>query len=96
MFKIIFEAIGRKFALDMIAGAAHAVTVGATALDHESGNYTMEYLVVVEALVDKGNEVINGVWCDFGIKLCLDNSAVFHFDSYDGVHSFPPDLSVVF
>ena len=96
VLEVIFETVGGEFALDAVAGATHAVAVGAAALNHETGNDTMEDLVIIETLIDEGDEVVNSVGSEFGIELSLDDVAVFHFDGYVGIHNVPPDLSKVF
>ena len=45
----------------------------------------MEDHAVVKALIYQGNKVIDGVRCNFGIELCLDDIAVFHFDGHNGI-----------
>lgn len=58
---ILREAVGGKFTVDFIAGAASAVALGAAALDHEAGDHPVESQAVIEALVGQGDEVMDGV-----------------------------------
>ena len=78
----IVEAVCLEFANDVVLGAAHAVTLGISALDHEAGNYSVEDKSVVEALAYKLKEVCYGLGCSLGAELKLDDAAVFHFDYY--------------
>ena len=49
--QVVVEAVGLELALDAVARAAHAVAVGAAALDHEAGD-PLDYLAVREELCD--------------------------------------------
>ena len=92
---ILAEAVAGELAVDLIAGAAHAVSVGAAALDHEAGDDPVEGQAVIEALVSQRDEVVDGVGSLLGIQLAAHNAAVLHSDGYDGIahiHSFLSDL----
>ena len=77
--KSVVEAVLGELAADGIAGASHAVSVGAAALNHEAGDDPVEIKAVVEALLYKADEIVHRVGRDLGIKLRLDDVAVFHF-----------------
>ena len=82
VLKRVVEAVCLELANDVVLGAAHAVTLGISALDHEAGNYSVEDKTVVEALAYKLKEVCYGLGRSLGAELKLDNAAVFHFDYY--------------
>ena len=82
---VLAEAVGGELAVDLIAGAAHAVAVGAAALDHEAGDDPVEGQAVIEALVSQRDEVVDGVGSLLGIQLAAHNAAVLHGDGYDGI-----------
>ena len=84
----IGEAVLGEFSPDLIAGAAHAGTLGAAALDHEAGYDPVEQQAVVKALGNQGLKVAHRVGGGGGVQLQLDNAAVFHFNYYHGMLSF--------
>ena len=51
MGQIVLEAVVGKLALDAVARAAHAVAVGAAALDHKALDDPVEDQAVIKALV---------------------------------------------
>lgn len=76
----VIHAIEEEFALDAIAGASHARSLGAAALNHEAGDHAVEDQPVIEAGVCKADEIINALRRGFRIKLGGHDRAVFHFD----------------
>ncbi len=64
---VLAEAVAGKLTVDLIAGAAHAGSLRAAALNHEAGDDPVEGQAVIKALVGKGDEVIDGIGCLFGI-----------------------------
>ena len=85
MLQIVLEAVRGELALDAVAGTAHAGALRVAALDHKAGDDAVEDQSVVKSLADEGNKVVDGVRRDFGIKLSLDNVAVFHFKGDYGI-----------
>jgi len=81
----VLEAVGGKLALDAVAGAADADALGIAALDHKALNNAVENQSVIKALIDQGDEIVDGVGGDIGIELRLDDIAVFHFDCDNGI-----------
>ena len=61
MREVIGYAVLGKFTLDGIAGVARAVSEGTAALNHESGDDSMEGKAVIEAGIGKLDKVCNGV-----------------------------------
>ena len=47
----IGEAVVGKLSLDAVARAAHAVPVGASALDHKSADHTVKNQTVIESFL---------------------------------------------
>ena len=94
MLQIIGKAVLCKFALDAVAGAAHAVTVGASALNHKASDNPVKDQSVIKTFTDQADKVVYGNRSDFGIQLCFDHAAVFHGDGYNGIlcHNFLPLL----
>ena len=91
VLQVIFEAVAGKLALDGVARTAGADAVRVAALDHKAGDDAVEDDAVIKALLDEGDEVVDGVRRDLRIELRLDDAAVFHFDGNYGIHSgFPP------
>ncbi len=88
--QVVLKTILGKFAFDAVAGTPHAVTVRASALNHKAVYHAVENQAVIVALADQADKVIDRIRRDFGIKLCLYDVAVFHFDGYDWIcHSIP-------
>ena len=87
VLQIILEAVEEKFALDAVAGAAHAGTFGAAALNHEAGNDPVEDQAVIVVVVAQVDEVVDALGCGFGVQLAFDNTAVCHGDFKSGIHS---------
>ncbi len=83
--QVVGHAVGGEFALDAVAGAAHAGAVGAAALDHEAGDDPVEGQAVVKALVGQGDEVVDGVGGLVGVQLALHDAAVLHGDGDNGI-----------
>ena len=87
VLQIVFEAVRSELALDAVTGAAHAVAVGAAALDHEAGDDAVEDQSVIKAGVGQGDEVVHALGRDVGIQLAGDDAAVLHLDGDDGIVS---------
>jgi len=83
--EVVLHAVELEFALDAVAGTAHAGAVGAAALDHEAGDDPVEDEAVVKALVRKGDEVAHALRRLFGIELGDDLAAVFHGERHHGI-----------
>ena len=83
--QVVVEAVGLELALDAVARAAHAVAVGAAALDHKAGNDPVEDQAVVEAGIGQRDEVIHALGRDVGVQLAGDPAAILHFDGHDGI-----------
>ena len=80
MRQSVLEPVGGELAADAVAGAAHADALGVAALDHEAGDDAVENHAVIEALLDKGDEVVDSVRGGLGVELRLHDAAVFHFN----------------
>ena len=97
MGKTVIYAVGRKLALDVVAGAAGTVALRAAALDHKAADDTVEDQSVIELAVGQRDKVLYGFGCDFGIQLQFDDAAILHGNGCNGifaVHGFL--LSFVF
>ena len=81
-------SVAGEFAPDVVAGSAHAVAVGAAALDHEAGDHPVEDQLVVKAAVGQGDEIVDGVGSLLRIQLAGHDGAVFHGDGDDGIFHF--------
>lgn len=66
MLQIIFKAVARKFSFNTVAGAAHTIAVGTTALDHEAFNHAVKDQTVVKALVYQAEKIVDGVGATSG------------------------------
>ena len=75
---VLDKAVAGELAPDVIAGAAHAVAVGAAALDHEAGDDPVEDQAVIKALVGQGNKVVHRIGGLLRVQLSRHNPAVFH------------------
>ena len=94
MLDVVDDAVELEFALDGMAGAAHAGAGGVAALDHEALDDPVEDQAVIEALLGEGQEIVNGDGCDLGVQLGTDDAAVLHFDLDDGIcHEIIPPYS---
>ena len=80
----VFNAVCGKFALDVVVAAARAVALWVTALDHKALDDPVEGQTVVEALVYKVEEVLNGDRRVGGVEDKADGAVVLNVDS----HSF--------
>ena len=80
VLQVVLDAVEEELTLDAVAGAAHAGTLGAAALDHKAGDDAVEDQAVVVAGVRQGDEVIDTLGCLLGIQLAGDDAAVFHGD----------------
>ena len=81
----IVKAVCLELAADAVARAAGADALGVAALDHKAGDDAVENKPVIEAALYKGDEVVDGVGSDLGIKLSLHDCAVFHFKGDYGI-----------
>ena len=81
----IVKAVCLELAADAVAGAAGADALGVAALDHKAGDDAVENKPVIEAALYKGDEVVDGVGSDLGIKLSLHDCTVFHFKGDYGI-----------
>ena len=93
MLQGIVHPVKQEFTLDAVARTAHTGAVGATALDHEAGNDPVENQTVVEALLNQGDEIGDGLRCLLGIELSGDDTAIGHFYGNDWVHEISTSLS---
>ena len=80
VLQIVLDAVVEEFALDAVAGAAHAAALGAAALDHEALDDPMEDQAVIVIVAAQVDEVVNALGCLVGVQLTLDDAAVFHGD----------------
>ena len=85
VLKVVSNAVRSELTLDVISGTAHTRSVGASALDHEAGDNTVECKSVIEALACELDEVLYCDGSDLGIELNLDVAQVLDRDSYDGI-----------
>ena len=85
MSQIVLEAVLSELALDGVAGAAHTSSVGTAALDHKAGDHPVEDQAVIIALLDQADKVVDRVGRRLGIELRLDDAAVLHLNSDNGV-----------
>ena len=83
--QVVLHAVGGELALDAVAGAAHAVAVGAAALDHKAGDDPVEDQAVIVPGVGQGDEVAHALGCDVGIQLGHDLAAVLHLKGHDRI-----------
>ena len=89
VFQIIGEMILGEFALNAVSRAAHAVAVGASALDHKAVDNAVEDQTVIKSFIDQADKVVYSVGSDFRIKFCLHHIAVFHSYGYNWIcHCF--------
>ena len=59
--QVILEAVAGELPFDGVARAAHAVSVGTSALDHKAGDHPVENQPVVKALLYQMNEIIHRI-----------------------------------
>ena len=85
MVQVVLEAVGGELAADLIARAAHAVPVRASALDHKTIDDAMEDQAVIEAFFYKADEIVYCIGRDIRIQLCFDHIAVFHGYGYNWI-----------
>ena len=77
--------VGGKFAVDLIARAAHAVALRAAALDHEAGDDAVENEAVIKARICQRDEVVDGVGGQLGIELAGHHRTALHLDGHNGI-----------
>ena len=82
---VLGKAVVLELALDAIAGATHAGTLGIAALNHETGDDAVKDEAVIEAAVHKAQEVVDGVRSNLRVELGLDDAAVFHLKGDYGI-----------
>ena len=87
VLKVVLETVGGELALAAVAGAAHAVAVGAAALNHKAVDAAVENEAVIVAGIGQLNEVIHALRRHVGIELGHDLSAGLHFDGCNGIVS---------
>ena len=71
------NTVHKELALDLVLCAAHAGSLGISALDHEILDDSVEYQTVVEAVLHQLEEVLNSDGSLVGVKLQLDLLSVF-------------------
>ena len=85
MLEVVLHTVHFELTLDAVARAADADTLRVAALDHEASDDTVEDNAVIELVLYEWNEIINGIGSYLGVKLGLDDIAVFHFDGHDRI-----------
>ena len=85
VLQIVLEAVRGKLTPDAVAGPADAGTLRVAALNHKTGNDAVKNHAVIKALFHERDKVVHRVRCNIGIKLGLDDIAVFHFDGYNRI-----------
>ena len=85
VLEVIFKAIGGKFTLYAVARTADAYALGVASLDHKAGNDAVENNTVIKAFFNKGNKIVNGIGCNFGIELSFHDVARLHFNGNYGI-----------
>ena len=83
--QVVLYTVLAELALDGVAGTAHTSALGATTLDHESGDTAVEDQPVIKALADQADEIVDAVGGHLRIELRLHDAAVFHFDGDNGI-----------
>ena len=95
----VLERVGHavlgKFALDAVAGAAGAVALGASALNHEAGNAAVEGQPVIKTAVGQGNEVAHAFGRNIGVQFAGHDAAVLHLDGKGRIGHRKSDLSLL-
>ena len=76
----IVHVVGRELAFDLIFRAAGAVAQRIAALNHKAGDDAVEGQAIVEALIDKVDEVGHGNRGGIGIQLGGDRAVVLYVD----------------
>ena len=74
-----------ELTFDAVARAAHAGAFRITTLDHKATDDTVEDNAVIITFFNERDKVVYSIRRDLRIKLCLDDIAVFHFNSYDRI-----------
>ena len=85
----VLHTVSCEFTLDSVCRTTHACACGVAALDHKSLDNAVEDEPVVEAFLNKLCEVFHCDGRNLGVKLKLDNAAVFHFDLNHIIHQIP-------
>ena len=85
VLEIVLEAVGGKFALDLVTGAARAVAVRVAALDHKTGDNAVKHHTIVKAGIRQRDEVVDGVGRKLGIELTAHHRAAFHFNGHNRI-----------
>ena len=67
MLEVVLVTVCRKFAVDLIARAAHAVALRAAALDHEAGDHAVEDQAVIKTGVGERDEIPHALRSDVGV-----------------------------
>ena len=80
VLQVVLDAVVEELALDAVAGATHASAFGAAALDHKTGDDSVEDQAVIVVMIAQIDEIINALGCDLRIQLTFDDAAVFHGD----------------
>ena len=83
--QIVFKSVLGEFAFDRVSRAAHAVSVRASALDHEAADHTVEDQAVIEAFINQGDKVPDRIRGDFRVQFRFHDIAVFHFKCYNWI-----------
>ena len=76
-FKSFLKPFWGKFALDIVAQAAHAGSVRTAALNHKAVDDAVEDQSVIVAFLDQADKIVYRIWCDLRIELCLHDIAIF-------------------
>ena len=83
---VVLDAVEEELAFDAVAGAAHAGSLGAAALDHEAGDDAVEDQTVIEIVICQIDEIADALGRLVGVQLAFDDAAVFHGDFESGIH----------
>ena len=67
VLQIILKTVGAELSPNGISRSSHAAAVRVAPLQHEAGDHPVEDRSVVKALLNEGNEIMDGVRCDFRV-----------------------------
>ena len=77
---IVFHAVLGKFALDVLVGAAGAVALGISALDHKAVDDPMERKSIIKSVVGQLAKIRHGNGRGIGIQLHGDGAVVLNLE----------------
>ena len=94
--QVVLYTICSKFTFNVMTRATHTCSSRITALDHKSGDDTVEDQTVIETFLCQVDKILNTDRRHIRIQLQLHDAAILHLNSNNRIRHFEFSFLVVF